>query len=85
MDETQVNLIRDQFRSIHDKIEMSYLNLDKKVDQIHADVREHIEKDEQYWVKIDENEAKISLLKWLFSGASGSALLAWLYQKFGIH
>ncbi len=85
MDESQINLIRDQFKSIHDKIDMAYGSLDQKVESIHHDVREHIEKDERYWAKIDENEAKIGLLKWMFSGGAGTGLLAWLYSKFGGH
>ena len=74
MDEHIVDLIRDQFKAVHDKI-----------DAIHADVREHTQKDERYWSKIDEQQAQIGVIRWLGSGVSGSALLAWLYHRFGGH
>lgn len=72
MEEQIVDLLRDQFKTMNDKI-----------DSLHSDVRSHVEKDERYWNKIDEQQGQIGLIKWLGSGVSGSALLAWLYNKFG--
>ena len=74
MDEQIIDLLRDQFKTMNEKI-----------DSLREDMRGHIEKDELYWGKIDEQQAQLGLIKWLFSGASGSAALAWLYSKFGGH
>lgn len=74
MDEQIVDLLRDQFKTMNDKI-----------DSLHEDVRSHVQKDERYWGKIDEQQAQIGVIRWLGSGVSGSALLAWLYSKFGTH
>ncbi|MFN3075373.1 MAG: hypothetical protein ABT940_00555 [Alphaproteobacteria bacterium] len=43
----------------------------------------HVVKDEGYWLRLDQQEAQISAFKWITSGLSGSALLAWVYEKFG--
>lgn len=74
MDEQIVDLIRDQFKTVHEKI-----------DAIHTDMQAHTAKDERYWSKIDEQQAQLGVIKWLGSGISGSAMLAWLYSKFSGH
>lgn len=43
----------------------------------------HVKKDEGYWLRLDQQEAQVSVFKWITSGLSGSAIVAWLYEKFG--
>ena len=74
MDEQIIELMRDRF----DK-------LDAELHGIHLTIKEHTEMDALYWKKIDAHEAQISMIQWLSSALSGSALLAWLYTKFGGH
>lgn len=54
---------------------------DQMLEDINKNLREHTEKDEQYWTKIDVTEGQVDLLKWLFGGFSittiGSAI-AWV-------
>jgi hypothetical protein len=83
VDEQIVDLMRDQFKLIHDKIDMTHHTVNSKIDEIKVAVNTHVEDDRRYWQTIDEHKAQLGLLKWLFSGASGSAILAWVYQKFG--
>lgn len=85
MDDQIVDLIRDQFKAVHDKIEMTHESVNSKIDEMKAAVNEHVADDRRYWAAIDEHKAQLGLVKWLFSGASGSAALAWLYSKFGGH
>lgn len=58
-----------------------------KLDQTLSDMGEafdqHVAKDEKYWIRLDQQEAQISVFKWITSGLSGSAIIAWLYEKFG--
>lgn len=70
MDDQTVELIRDQFSVLHEKI-----------DALNATVRAHVEKDERYWGKIDEQAAQMKLIKFLFGGTTGSAIIAWIVGK----
>ena len=72
MDQQIVQMIRDRFDGI-----------DSKLDDASKVLKEHIAQDERYWRMIDEQRAQIALIKWLSGGLSGSAILAWLYAKFG--
>jgi hypothetical protein len=46
------------------------------------DMRDHIEKDEAYWRRLDDQRAQLRLIKWVGgSGVLGSVAL-WLWQKF---
>jgi hypothetical protein len=83
MDEQIVDLMRDQFRMIHDKIDFNHTSTNQKIEEVKEAVSSHVEEDRRYWSSIDEQKAQISLIKWLFSGASGSALMAWVFSKFG--
>jgi len=74
MDANLMELLRDRF----DK-------LDAELSRMNDALQSHTAMDALYWKKIDANEAQLSLVKWLGSGLSGSALLAWLYNKFGGH
>lgn len=74
MDDQLIELIRDRFDSV-----------DAKLNQQQASFELHAQNDEKYWKLIDEQQAQLSLIKWISSGLSGSALLAWLYTKFGGH
>lgn len=69
-----IELLRDRF----DK-------LDTELNDLHTTLKDHTKIDERYWGKIDQQEAQLSLVKWVSSGVSGSALIAWLYAKFGGH
>ncbi len=72
MDDQIVNLLRDRLEAI-----------DNNVQRVHEAMESHLERDEHYWRKIDEQQAQLGVIKFLGSGVSGSALLAWLYNHFG--
>lgn len=74
MEDAVLELIRDQF-----------VHLNTKLDLINTTIEKHIDKDEEYWRKIDQVEGQISLLKWLGGSISFSGLLAWLFGHFGKH
>lgn len=57
--------------------------IDGTLSDMKKSFNDHVTKDETYWGKIDQQEAQISVFKWITSGLSGSALVAWLYEKFG--
>lgn len=70
MDEQIVDLMRDQFRS-----------LSEKIDGVHDVMREHMDEDKKYWAKIDTHEGQMSVWKWLTTpGLAG--FFAWLYNSF---
>ena len=83
MNEQMVDLMRDQFKLVHDKIDTMNEAVNSKIDDMRAAVNVHVDEDRQYWRSIDEQKAQFGLIKWLLSGVSGSAILAWLYSKFG--
>lgn len=74
MDEQVLELMRDQFERLHQ--ELGALN---------TTLKDHTDMDRQYWQKIDQQEAQISLIKWVGSGLSVSGLLGWLFSHFGKH
>jgi hypothetical protein len=65
MDEDLVGMIRDNFKQLHDICQ----GIGEKIDT-------HIEKDEVYWKKLDQQEGQISLLKVIGSAAAGG-FAAW--------
>ena len=71
MDEQIVELLRDRFD-----------NLDRELKTINETIKDHVDTDTRYWKKIDQQEAQLSVVKWLTSGAAGTGLLAWLYNQF---
>lgn len=70
MDQQVVNLIRDQFKALSDK-----------VDTVHNVVREHVEEDQKYWAMIEQQRGQMSLLKAIFGASGFSALVAWIYNS----
>jgi len=56
-------------------------------DMVLRDIKEslvdHTKKDEHYWKMIDDQQAQLRMVKWMSTGLSGSALTAWLWNKFG--
>lgn len=72
VDEQIVNMLRDRFDSV-----------DAKLKEMSGSFDAHVEMDQVYWKKIDQQEAQVNVFKWITSGLSGSALMAWLYEKFG--
>lgn len=71
MDEQIVDLMRDQFKA-----------LSEKVDSVHDFVRDHVNEDKRYWAKIDEQQGQIGLIKAIFGASGFSALAAWVYNSF---
>lgn len=70
MDEQVVDLMRDQFKALSDKI-----------DVVHDVMQGHINKDEKYWEKVDQMRGQVSVWKMLtVPGLSG--FFAWLYSAF---
>jgi hypothetical protein len=75
MDEQVLAMMRDRFDS-----------LDETLKTMNASLTTHVEKDERYWLKIDQQQAQISLIRWLCGGGAGAALVAWIVEKkFGGH
>lgn len=83
MDEQIVDLMRDQFKLIHDKIDMTHQTVNAKIDEMKETIGVHADEDRRYWKAIDEQRAQLSLMKWLFSAVGGSGIMAWIYHKFG--
>lgn len=76
MDQELVGMIRDRLESI-----------DNSLRDLSSDLKGHVGEDKKYWQEIDKQNAQISLLKWMFSGAIASMLAAsfsWLAAKLGI-
>lgn len=78
MDDVVVSIIRDH-------IELGFKTTNDKLDAMAATLKEHLEKDEAYWRKIDIAEGQIKLIKGVGGSSIVSALGAWLWAKFGIH
>jgi hypothetical protein len=69
MDEQIVDLMRDQFKA-----------LSEKIDGVHDAMREHVEEDKRYWNKIEQQEGQVGLLKFVLSASGMSAAAAWIYN-----
>lgn len=75
MDEQVLEMMRDRFDAIDDTLKALNTNL-----------REHTEKDDRYWLKIDQQAAQIGLIKWIFGGGAFAAVVVWyMDKKFGGH
>jgi RNA binding exosome subunit len=72
MDEQAFQLLMARF----DKLDCTLSEMSTSFDA-------HVVKDESYWIRLDQQDAQISVFKWISSGLSGSAIVAWLYEKFG--
>ena len=72
MDKQVVDMIRDRF----DKVDIA-------LEEVRTTFDKHSEKDEVYWRRVDQRDAQLSVFKWITGGMSGSALLAWIYEKLG--
>lgn len=72
MDNQIIEMLRDRFGQ-----------LDAELCKLHGTLKEHVDLDALYWKKIDANEAKIDVLKWLFGivSAAGTAIAGWLVGK----
>ncbi len=57
--------------------------IDSTLNEMKTAFNDHVVKDEGYWLRLDKQEAQVSVFKWITSGLSGSAIIAWLYEKFG--
>ena len=80
MDERVIDLMRDQFRTLSEKIDTVHTVLSDKVDTVHDAVQSHVNEDKQYWAKINEQEGQMSVWKWLTTpGLAG--FFAWLYNS----
>ena len=42
--------------------------LNSRLDVIHGDIKDHLDKDLSYWRKVDQQEAQLSLLRYLVGG-----------------
>lgn len=86
MDEQIVDLMRDQFRALSEKIDgvhdariEQFRVLNSKIDEVHESMQEHMGEDKRYWAKIDKHEGQMSVWKWLTTpGLAG--FFAWLYN-----
>lgn len=68
-----VDMIRDQFRLMNEK-----------VDGLHEIVQTHVDKDERYWAKIDQQEGQLMAVK-LLLGPGIAAFIGWIYNQFLKH
>lgn len=69
MDEQIVDLMRDQFRA-----------LSEKIDTVHDAMQAHVDEDKKYWAKIDQQEGQVGLLKFILGASGLSAAATWLYN-----
>lgn len=69
MDEQIVDLMRDQFKS-----------LSEKIDGVRDSMNEHVAEDRRYWAKIEQQEGQVGLLKFILSASGVSAAAAWIYN-----
>lgn len=72
MDEQAFQLLMKRFDTV-----------DGTLEEMKSSFNDHVVKDESYWIRLDQQDAQISVFKWISSGLSGSAIVAWLYEKFG--
>ncbi len=72
MDEQAFQLLMKRFDTV-----------DGTLEEMKSSFNDHVVKDESYWIRLDQQDAQISVFKWISSGLSGSAIAAWLYEKFG--
>lgn len=82
MDEQVVDLIRDQFASMNGKIDSMGKTVHDKIDGLSVTMREHVNKDDAYWKKIDAQQAQIGVIGYLLSLSGLGAAFAWAYHKF---
>lgn len=76
MDEQVVELIRDQ-------IKQGFEHSNQKIGDLCDIMRSHVDKDLEYWKKIDEQQAQIRLVKSIGGSGLFISAVAWLWQKFG--
>lgn len=73
MDEQVVQLLRDQFKLVNEKI-----------DSLQETMQQHVTQDSEYWKRIDETQGQINMLKWIAGSGFGSGMVAafiWVYDK----
>ena len=57
--------------------------LNNRLDIIHTDINDHLEKDFNYWRKVDQQEAQLSLLRYLVSGLPVVvAGVVWILERY---
>ena len=56
-DEQVIKLIENQLNQLNDRLDI-----------IHSDIKDHLYKDLEYWRKVDQQEAQLSLLRYLVGG-----------------
>lgn len=69
MDEQIVDLMRDQFKS-----------LSEKIDTVHDAMQAHVDEDKRYWAKLDQQEGQVGLLKFILGASGLSAAATWIYN-----
>ncbi len=74
MDEQVVGMIRDSLE-----------RLEQTCQGIREDFKDHVEADQVYWRKIDQQDGAVSVWKWVAGLGGGSGALAALSQWFGKH
>ena len=67
------------FKMLTDRLE----SIDQNVRELVVALKEHSENDAKYWKKIDEQNAQISLLRWLRGGGGFLLFMSWLKTKLG--
>jgi RNA binding exosome subunit len=68
---------------LYQELQRRFDSLDRQLGSISKDLRDHIEKDEEYWRRLDDQKAQIALVKWLGGTGILSSAALWLWQKFG--
>ena len=69
MDEQIVDLMRDQFKA-----------LSEKIDGVHDATRAHVDEDKRYWAKIEQQEGQVGMLRFILSASGVLAAAAWIYN-----
>ena len=69
MEDHTVNLIRDQLAAIN-----------RNIESLHKVIAEHVQKDERYWQRIDEQKGQMSIIAWFLGIPGVAGFFGWLYN-----
>ena len=77
MDTQTVELIRDAIKD-------GFAHTNQKIDELTESFQSHVGKDENYWRKMDEQQAQLRLVKWLGGTGLGASGVMWILNKLHI-
>ena len=91
MDPANVSLIINAIQGVNQNVteireDMRNLRADvnEKIEEVKAELKEHEDKDDMYWKQIDDRQAQFMMLKGLTFGSFGLWVITWFAEQFGI-